>query len=133
MRVIPDEIWGPLNIWAESRGEPFEGQVAVGFVVRERMRLRYFSDGTVLGTVWRPSQFSWTLASDKQREKVLSIDMDDASHATARRAWDLSGASDVLPPKTVLYHAASVNPRWASSNDVKFVKQIGHHLFYQVK
>lgn len=133
MRVVPDEVWGPLNILAEARGEPFDGQVAVGFVTRERMRLGYFSDGSVLGTVWRPKQFSWTLASDKQRHRVMAADDEDQAFITAKVAWEQSEGSDILPPGTVLYHADYVRPGWATSHKVQFVRQIGRHLFYKLK
>ena len=135
MRLIPDEVWGAANIWAEARGEPHEGQVAVGFVVRERARLRYSSDGSVVGTVWRPSQFSWTLSSDPQRLQVLAADDIHLSVREARDAWLESATTTILPPKTVLYHADYVNPHpaWASSPDIEFVRQIGRHLFYKLR
>jgi len=132
-KVILDEVWGPLNIWAEARGEPFQGQVAVGFVTRERMRLGYFSDGSVTGTVWRPKQFSWTLAGDKQRQAVLDVDDEDPRYRTALDAWEESASTDLLPRGTVLYHADYVRPGWAKSDKVEFVRQIGQHLFYRLK
>jgi spore germination cell wall hydrolase CwlJ-like protein len=128
MRLIQEDIWGIMNIFAEARGEPFEGQVAVGNVVRERMRLKYASDGTVVGTIWKPKQFSWTLGSDPQRVRVLSADDDEAGWVDAAKAWYMSGVQQKVPRGTVLYHADHVQPYW--TNRARFEKQIGRHLFY---
>lgn len=130
MRLVSEDTWGVVNILAEARGEPYDGQVAIGNVVRERMRLRYASDGTVLGTVWRPNQFSWTLSTDKQRQRVLSADDDDSAVAAATKAWHESSERLVVPRGTVLYHADYVSPSWKDANTVHFVKQVGRHLFY---
>lgn len=48
-----------LNIYQEAGGEPDEGKAAVARVVRNRMRAKFFSDGTVTGTVLAKDQFSW--------------------------------------------------------------------------
>jgi spore germination cell wall hydrolase CwlJ-like protein len=130
VRVVSDDVYGALNIFAEARGEPFEGQVAVGNVVRERMRLKYASDGTVVGTVWKSNQFSWTLSSDPQRIRVMRVDDEDPAWVEAMTAWKASETTKVVPSGTVLYHAEHVNPWWAESSAVRFVKRIGRHLFY---
>lgn len=131
VQVVSDDIWGAMNIFAEARGEPFMGQVAVGNVVRERMRLRHFSDGTVAGTVWRPSQFSWTRSDDPQRMRVLVADDETDAWQTAQKAWVESATRRSVPEGTVLYHAHYVTPGWAKR--AQFVKRIGAHLFYREK
>lgn len=131
MRVIPDDMWGPLCIFAEARGEPFHGQVAVGNVIRNRMRKAYFSDGTVSSTVLWPYQFSWMNTKDHQRTRVLEVDMEDQRLATAIRAWQRSAEEDVVPPETVLYHAHYVDPDWARSPRTREVARVGAHIFYE--
>lgn len=42
----------------EAANQSHAGRVAVGMVVRNRTRLKYSSDGSVLGTVLSPGQFS---------------------------------------------------------------------------
>jgi len=42
----------------EAAAEPYEGKVAVGIVLLNRMALRYESDGTAVGTVLKHFQFS---------------------------------------------------------------------------
>jgi spore germination cell wall hydrolase CwlJ-like protein len=139
MYVIAPAIWGALNILAEARGEPYPGQVAVGFVTRERARLRYMSDGSITGTVWAPGQFSWTLSTDKQRLRVLKATEEENAWITAKLAWEDSEGSDLLPAGTVHYYAAWMDtapggpPAWAKSPLLEFVRQIGGHKFYRLR
>ena len=136
--AIPPDVLGALNILAEGRSEPFEGQIAIGAVVRERMRRRYSSDGTVAGTVFEPFQFSWTNSNDPQRVRVLQWDDEDPAYQKAMAAWL---ASEHLRPagNAVLYHTeeaprkvAPWPPAWATSPKVKRVAQLGAHVFYEV-
>lgn len=48
-----------LNIYEEAAGESDEGKAAVARIVRNRMRAKFFSDGTIQGTVLAKDQFSW--------------------------------------------------------------------------
>ena len=57
-RLIPEDKLAILTIAQEALAEPFEGKLAVAEVIRNRMKQRYMSDGTVEGTVLRAWQFS---------------------------------------------------------------------------
>jgi N-acetylmuramoyl-L-alanine amidase len=127
-RVIPDDTWGPLCIFAEARSEPYEGQVAVGCVIRNRMAKHFFSDGTVLDTVAKPYQFSWFNAGDAQRTRVLRVMGDDPAWRVAKQAWDESSRSRPVGD-AMWYHAEYVTPAWAT--ELRFLKRIGRHLFYE--
>jgi hypothetical protein len=48
-----------LNVYEEARGEIPDGQAAIARIVKNRMALRYTSDGTIFGTVLAKDQFSW--------------------------------------------------------------------------
>lgn len=48
-----------LNVYEEAGGEPDEGKAAVARIVKNRMRAKFFSDGTIQGTVLAKDQFSW--------------------------------------------------------------------------
>lgn len=48
-----------LCVYEEAQGEPDEGKAAVARVVKNRMKRRFFSDGTIEGTVLAKDQFSW--------------------------------------------------------------------------
>jgi len=127
-RVIPDDVWGILCIFAEARGEPYEGQVAVGNVIRYRTKRKFFSDGTVISTVTAPHQFSWMNTVDAQRSRVLRATWDDIREAS--KAWFESEFNDVVPEATH-YHADYVQPYWSKAVGMELVKRIGRHLFYR--
>jgi N-acetylmuramoyl-L-alanine amidase len=128
-RVIPDDTWGILCILAEARGEPYEGQVAVGSVIRNRCAKKFFSDGSVVDTVTRAKQFSWMNDGDVQRTHVLATDRSTPAWQTASKAWFESEFARPVGD-ALLYHANSVAPWWAKAQGITFVKRIGNHLFY---
>ena len=131
-RIISEDDIAVLCIFAESRGEPFEGQVAVANVIRNRTKEKYFSDGTVMSTVTWPMQFSWMNAVDHQRCRVLSACREEPGIKIAEAAWRESELSNDVGD-AVLYHADYVSPYWSKANSTEFVKRIGRHLFYRRK
>lgn len=48
-----------LNIVMEAGLEPEDGKAAIARVVKNRMALKFESDGTISGTVLKRDQFSW--------------------------------------------------------------------------
>jgi hypothetical protein len=56
---LTDEDLAALNVYQEADGEPDDGKAAVMRIVQNRIKKRYFSDGTILGTVLSKDQFSW--------------------------------------------------------------------------
>jgi spore germination cell wall hydrolase CwlJ-like protein len=126
--VVDPDCLAALNIYAEARGEPFEGQVAVGNVVRNRMAKKYRSDGTVAGTVLAPLQFSWLNASNPYRAKIFQCDSGDPTYQRAVEAWRESAIRSAVAD-AVLYHAVTVRPSWAST--LECVAKIGRHWFYR--
>ncbi len=129
-RAIPDDVWGILCIFAEARSEPYEGQVAVGNVVRNRTKLRFYSQGTIASTVLAPYQFSWANTGDAQRTRVFSAVREDPAWRVASRAWFESEFSSPVGD-ALFYHADYVNPEWSKANGIEFMKRIGRHLFYR--
>src|SRR5512139_929735 len=87
MRLIPDYVWATLTIWQESRGESFAGMVGVAEVIHRRTQMKYFSDGTVAGTVLRDRQFSGWNNSDPNRIKAALLDSDDRLVKLCAAAW----------------------------------------------
>src|SRR5690242_9293677 len=77
MRLISDTALAAVTIWQEARGEAYAGKLAVAEVIRNRIKERYASDGTVAGTVIRPKQFSGWNSSDSNRIPSLQIDDGD--------------------------------------------------------
>jgi spore germination cell wall hydrolase CwlJ-like protein len=127
--LIPDWCLAVATIRGEAESESFNGKVAVGFVIRERMRLKFYSKGDVASTVLFPFQFSFWNTDSKRRDDICSSLLEDPQTKEALQAWIASSSTDVLPPGTVLYHADYVMPNWAAES-VR-VAQIGRHLFYK--
>lgn len=126
--LIPAWCLAVATIIGEAGGEPYEGKVAVARVIRNRMRYRYTSDGTVAGTVLAPRQFSLWNTSELGRIRACQTPGDSALAQSAKRAWEESESPDPLLDEAVLYHADYVLPEWAER--VRLLKTIGRHLFY---
>jgi len=129
-RVISDDLLGALCVFAEARSEPYEGQVAVGCVIRNRTKAKFFSLGTVASTIAMPYQFSWMNTSDTQRARVLSALWEDPAFKVALEAWAASEHTNPVGD-ALFYHADYVSPYWSRAQSVEFVKRIGRHLFYR--
>lgn len=101
----------------EARGEPYEGQVAVGSVILNRLRHPDFPN-TIAGVVYQPGAF--TAVMDGQ----IHAEMEQNSIRAARDAlngWDPSGGA--------IYY---FNPVTATSNWIwsrPLIKVIGKHRF----
>lgn len=105
-------------IWLEARGEPFEGQVAVGAVVLNRVRHPAFGD-SILEVVTEPGQFPFPL------EVLQSTRPGPSAYAAADRA--LAGED---PTRGALYFynpAKTTTPEFWATRPV--VARIGNHVF----
>jgi N-acetylmuramoyl-L-alanine amidase len=103
----------------EARGEPFEGQVAVGAVILNRTRNPKFPK-TIAGVIYQPGAF--TAVSDGQIN--VAIDPNSAVVKAARNAingWD--------PTNGCIYYwnPATATSKWIWSR--KIMKKIGKHNF----
>lgn len=114
-----------LAIYHEARGEPYLGQLAVAWVVMNRVTSRRWPD-TVCEVVWQRHQFSWTNdgRSDRPRERKAWQQVQDIARLVYR-----SEAANVIGEATH-YHASYIRtPGWA--HHFTLVAAIGKHLFYQ--
>ena len=104
-------------IYAEGRGEPYTGQVAIGAVVMNRVRSSSFPN-TVSGVIYQKHAF--TAVSDGQ----INLTPNDTAIKAARDAingWDPTGGA--------LYY---YNPAVATSDwifDRQTITVIGRHVF----
>lgn len=143
-----------LCVLLEAGGEIDDGKAAIARVVRNRMALKFMSDGTVFGTILKYDQFSWAwfdyVAGGYKRvawtvdeaEKIAERDLNRAAPqplfhcrqiGDSVMAGTYHGPSyDQLTDQAVNY----LNPRilhhlpaWASPD--KLVCVIGHHNFYR--
>lgn len=104
-------------ISAEARGESYEGQVAVGGVVLNRVKHSSFPN-TIAGVVYQPGAFS--AINDGQINQPVA----DSCYRAARDAingWDASGGA------IYYYNPDKTSNRWMRSRPV--IKRIGRHLF----
>lgn len=101
----------------EARGEPYEGQVAVGAVVLNRTRDSRFPS-TVAGVIYQPGAF--TAIVDGQ----INAKLEQSSIKAARDAlngWDPSGGA------LYYYNPEKTTNRWIWSRPL--IKIIGKHRF----
>ncbi len=104
-------------ISAEARGESYEGQVAVGAVILNRVAHPSFPD-TVSGVVYQNGAFS--CVNDSNWYQPVA---DSAKRAAqdAINGWDPSGGA------VYYYNPEKTSNKWIRSRTV--VKVIGHHYF----
>ncbi|MCJ8010669.1 spore cortex-lytic enzyme [Paenibacillus sp. KQZ6P-2] len=104
-------------VYGESRGEPFEGQVAVAAVILNRVNSPNFPN-TVHGVIFQPGAF--TAVADGQ----IWLEPNDTARKAVQQAlngWDPTGGC--------LYY---FNPKTATSKWIwsrPQVKTIGNHIF----
>jgi spore germination cell wall hydrolase CwlJ-like protein len=134
--TMPD-LLAITTILAEAGNQPFEGMVAVGEVIRNRTKRRYNSDGTIMGTLMLPWQFScWNNDMTNRRWIIKTINNLTLNHllkeevvGLAIKAWSDSYITS-LTAGAVLYHNVHVAPSWSLAANVVKLIQIGDHLFY---
>lgn len=103
----------------EARGEPYEGQVAVGAVILNRVRSASFPN-TIAGVIYEPGAF--TAVSDGQ------INVPIAENSTVYKAaqdalngWDPTGGA------IYYFNPDTATNKWIWSRPL--IKQIGKHRF----
>ncbi len=102
----------------EARGESFEGKVAVGNVVMNRVLCRSFPGSTITEVITRPGQFAY---AGRENRKPASSSKRAARAVLDDELWVV--AQDVYYFRSGV--EAGVN--WGSH---KFYKKIGGHCFY---
>ncbi len=122
-----DDILAALTIYLEARGESFAGKMAVAAVIRNRIRQRYHSDGTVKGTVLRAKQFEpWIRRSPDE----VWFNPNNRKMQESLLAWELvQDGRNVVEGAVLFYNPRLVNtPRWAKV--YRKIAEIGGHEFY---
>ena len=106
-----------MVINGEARGESYEGQVAVGAVVLNRVRHSSFPN-TIAGVIYQPGAF--TAVNDGQINKAIESSCFNAAR-DALNGWDPTGGA-------IYYY----NPRTATNSWIRsrpIIKTIGKHVF----
>ncbi|RNC28910.1 MAG: Spore cortex-lytic enzyme [Candidatus Dichloromethanomonas elyunquensis] len=104
-------------IYAEGRGEPYLGQVAIGACVMNRIKSSKFPH-TIAGVIYQPQAFS--AVDDGQ----INIQPDDGAVKAAREAMN---GSDPTGGAIYYFNPAKTTNKfvWARPQ----IKQIGSHIF----
>lgn len=145
-----------LCVLEEAGGEPDEGRAAVARVIANRMKRKYQSDGTMVGTVLHYDAFSWAWfafggtppkyhrvawhldqAQAIAEKKLASAPATALSQCRVIAAFVNAGTFhgdlyDKLTDDTVMYlnpHILDHLPDWAVPE--KFVVRIGQQDFYR--
>lgn len=128
------------TIWAEARGEPRDGQVAVAWAIRHRARdMRNRWPKSISAVCKQPKQFSCWNADDPNRAKMLAINLDRESFvvsfgiACLVLANDLSDASKGSNHYHTIAQPDGVRewpPEWARSMEERV--RIGRHVFLRI-
>lgn len=101
----------------ESRGEPYEGQVAVGAVIMNRVADSRFPN-SIAGVIYEPGAFS------SIQDGQINANLEDQPKKAAQDAingWDPSGGC------LYFYNPAKTKNKWIRSRPI--VKTIGSHVF----
>lgn len=104
-------------IYAESRGEPYLGQVAVGAVVLNRVKSSVFPN-SISGVIYQP--YAFTAVLDGQ----INLEPNDTAYSAARDAmngWDPTNGC------LYYYNPATATSSWIWTRTVKLT--IGKHRF----
>ena len=104
-------------IYGEGRGEPYEGQVAIGAVILNRLEDPDFPD-TVSGVVYQKGAF------DAVRDGQINLTPDETAYQAALDAingWDPTGGA------LYYWNPATATSPWIWS--VPITRRIGRHVF----
>jgi N-acetylmuramoyl-L-alanine amidase len=128
MRIFSDDTLAVANIWAEARGEPFAGKCAVGEVMRNRMRRKFFSNGTLADTIFRKLQFSGFNHDNPWRFEIFLLDGHDPIVRDCLAAWIKSESTNYAKGAVLYCNERLCCPSWALAADR--VAIVGMHSFF---
>ena len=103
----------------EARGEPYEGQVAVGAVVLNRVKSAEFPN-TITDVIYQKNQFS--CITDGQFNKPI-----DKNSSVYKAAQEAINGADPSNGALFFYNPKTTKSKWLFS--LKTVKTIGSHRF----
>jgi N-acetylmuramoyl-L-alanine amidase len=127
-----------LGIYHEARSEPLAGQLAVSFVVMNRVDDSRYPN-SICGVVTQGRTYKWNPKVMIKHQCQFTFFCDGFSDKPRDgHAWDnaqylasnvLSGVYPNFMEGATHYHATYVQPDWAETKTK--VGQVGHHIFYR--
>lgn len=88
MRLISDRALAIVTVWQESRGEPYEAQVAVAETIRNRVRQHWEGGTSVADIVFERLQFSGMNSDNPWRGDSFELDDRDPVVISCANAVD---------------------------------------------
>ena len=121
------------TIFGEARNQPYDGQLAIAYVILNRWRSpRWFSHPSISGVCLKQWQFSCWNVTDPNKERIERASYDEAGMRNALRAalQALDKPGEDHTKGSTHYYAPKVvsAPKWAK--DKTPVAKIGDHDFY---
>jgi N-acetylmuramoyl-L-alanine amidase len=130
MASLPDKDVFKKTIYAEARGEPYEGQQWVAWVIKNRARMNraYWGGDSTKGVCLQPGQFEcWNGRSDIE---INEPEVYDQISQWADGVFDADASQD---PTNGTDHYNNPDkegyPSW--TQNCQQVRKIGNHQFYK--
>jgi spore germination cell wall hydrolase CwlJ-like protein len=115
------------NVFFESGSEPYWGKIAVAQVTWNRVKYGKWGQD-ICRVVYAPGQFSWTVEPHKRNSPVGGPGWTDTVQAVEDF---INGVRVARLENSMFFHASYVRPNWHTWADR--IKQIGNHIFYELK
>ena len=127
-RVISDDVLGALTIYQEARSESVAGRIAVGEVIRNRLKKGSWGN-TIADVVLYPYQFSGWNTKDANRLTSMKLFDNDPLYIECMDAWKKSATTHYAAGALFYFNPKVVaTPDWAKGK--KAVAKIGNHDFF---
>lgn len=110
------------NVYHESRGEPYVGQLAVAQVTLNRVETKGFP-GNICSVVYQPSQFSWTKFEKSITEKAAY------QQAVLVAKYALETTVDITNGALFFHTVQIKRPEWTKGYEE--LMRINNHIFYK--
>ena len=115
------------NVFYESNSEPYLGKIAVAQVTWNRVKYGKWGKD-ICKVVYAPGQFSWTVEPHKRNSRIGGKGWEDTIQAVEDF---INGTRVAKLENSMFFHASYVRPNWHTWADR--IKQIGNHIFYELK
>lgn len=108
-------------VYAESRGEPFEGKVAVASVVINRVLDRNFPS-SIKGVIFQSNAFSCV------KNNSIKANPDSSCY---NAVYEAIRGSDPTGNALFFYNPSTATSSWMLNTEKRNVKSIGNHIFFE--
>lgn len=123
------------TMWAEARGEPLEGKIAVACVIINRFKKKTWNCGETLGETAKfcakgstYHQFSCWNENDPNRAKMLKLTYIELKEYLEILHNLLADYKDVTNGATHYYNPKVCKPKWAVGKNPCYA--VGCHIFF---